>query len=61
MKALRRKHKNIIIVALKNIWPEITESQRLKQSHKKNNRHQENLGSRFRQQKLYFHRRKIAN
>ena len=32
---------------LRDIWPEITESQRLGQNHHKNNRHRENLGSRF--------------
>ena len=32
---------------LKNTWPEITESQRLNQTRNKNNRHKENLESRF--------------
>ena len=32
---------------LKDIWPEITESQKLDQDHKENNRHQENRRSRF--------------
>ena len=32
---------------LKDIWPEITESQRLKPNHKKDNRHRGNLKSRF--------------
>ena len=32
---------------LKNIWPEITESQKLDQNHNKNNRREENLRNRF--------------
>ena len=32
---------------LKDIWPEITENQRLSQGHHKNNRHRENLKNRF--------------
>ena len=47
LKAPRKKHKSVIIMELKNIWSEITGSQRLKQNHKKNNRYKENLGSRF--------------
>ena len=34
-------------MGLKNIWPEITGSQKLNQDHKKNNRHRGNLGNRF--------------
>ena len=36
-----------MIAELKNTWSEITESQRLEQDRKKNNRHRENLKSRF--------------
>ena len=32
---------------LKNTWPEIIESQKLDQDYKRNNRHRENLRSRF--------------
>ena len=32
---------------LKNIWPEITESQRLDQNYKRSNKHRGNLESRF--------------
>ena len=43
---------------LKNIWPGITESQRLEQNYKKNNRYRGNLRSRFQQQKLYLYKKK---
>ena len=46
-KAPRKKYKSIITVELKNIWLEITKSQKLGQNHHRNNRHRENLGSRF--------------
>ena len=32
---------------LKDTWPEITESQKPRQNHKRNNRYRENLKSRF--------------
>ena len=49
VKGPRKKHKNIITVKLKNTWPEIAGSQRLRQGYYKNNRHRENLKSRFQQ------------
>ena len=61
MKAPREKHKNIITMKLKDTWPEITENQKLGQGHHKDNRHKENLKSRFRQRKLYLHRKRITS
>ena len=36
---LRKKYKSIIIVELKNIWPEIIKNQRWDQNRKRNNRY----------------------
>ena len=47
LRALRKTYKSVIIAELKNIWPEIAESQRLGQDRKENNKYRENLGSRF--------------
>ena len=47
MKAPEKRHKSVIIIKLKNIWREITESQKLNQDRKRNNKHKENRGNRF--------------
>ena len=60
-RVLRKKHKSVITMGLKNTWPEIIESQRMGQDHRKDNRHRENLRNRFWQQELYLHRKKIAS
>ena len=61
MKTPRKKYKSVIIMGLKNIWLGIIGSQKLEQDYYKNNRHRENLESRFQQQKLYLHRKKTTN
>ena len=61
VKAPKRKHKSVITMELKNIWPEIAESQKLDQGYHRNNRHRGNLKSRFQQRKLYLYRRRTAS
>ena len=60
MKTPRKKYKSVITMELKDTWLEITESQKLSQDHKENNKHKENRGSRFWQQKLYLYKKRIA-
>ena len=45
--APKEKYKSVITVILKDIWPEIIKSQKLGQSHHKDNRYRKNLRSRF--------------
>ena len=45
--APRKKHESVTTAKLKNIWPEIVENQRLGRDYRRNNRHKENLGSKF--------------
>ena len=61
VKTPRKKHKSVITMELKDIWPEIAGSQKLGQSYHRNNRHRENPKSRFWQRKLYLHRGRTAN
>ena len=47
VKTPRKKHKSVIIMGLKNILLKITESQKIEQGYYKNNKHRENLRSKF--------------
>ena len=39
LKSIKKKYISVITVELKNIWPEITGSQRLGQNYRENNRY----------------------